>query len=137
MLKVLGIILSVLVIIATDVLIAPVQGFDNPAERSVRVINNFTDNSYTQLYVHCHSKDDDLGEHYLSKGQYTEWFFADNIWGTTLFWCHFAWNNVQKSFRVYSTKHDDERGYYCYLAIKEDGAYFYDGFQYWNKMIPW
>lgn len=139
MLKVFGIVLSVLLIIATCSLIVPVQGqdvdsFQYPLKKTVRVINNLAG---TQLSVHCHSGDDDLGQHYLHSGQYVEWSFEDNFWGTTLYWCDFAWNNVQKSFRVYSTKKDDYRGYKPYLSIRPDGAYFYDGFKFWLKKIPW
>ncbi|XP_057418805.1 S-protein homolog 29-like [Lotus japonicus] len=130
----------VLVIIASYMLTIPVQGQQGEDGHSlwqynlVRVENDLD----TTLYVHCKSKDDDLGEHYLKPGQYTQWQFRDNFWGTTLFWCNFSWNNVQKRFDVYDF-HEDECDLQCYRKIKLDGAYFYGGADkpIWEKRQSW
>ena len=48
----------------------------------------------TTLALHCKSKDDDLGVKYLQFKE-TWWFhFRPNIWGTTLFFCSFQWDQT-------------------------------------------
>ncbi|KAL5832318.1 hypothetical protein ACOSQ4_017672 [Xanthoceras sorbifolium] len=44
------------------------------AENTVVIKNDFRSNA-KYLYVHCHSADDDLGEHWLKKGQKYSWSF--------------------------------------------------------------
>ncbi|KAL5832311.1 hypothetical protein ACOSQ3_017715 [Xanthoceras sorbifolium] len=92
------------------------------AENTVVIKNDFRSNA-KYLYVHCHSADDDLGEHWLKKGQKYSWSFDVNLWGTTLFDCYAQWGNKKKSFKAY-----DFSGYYCCVAkgsvvwsLKEDG----------------
>ncbi|XP_024389506.1 S-protein homolog 20 [Physcomitrium patens] len=53
---------------------------------SVNIVNN----AGGELWMHCMSKDDDLGEKWLRRpGQTWSWGFKSNFWGTTLFWCYF------------------------------------------------
>ncbi|KAE8650839.1 hypothetical protein Csa_023860, partial [Cucumis sativus] len=40
------------------------------------------------LSIHCKSKDDDLGLHYLDIGKQFTWSFRENLWSSTLFWCY-------------------------------------------------
>ncbi|XP_057428962.1 S-protein homolog 5-like [Lotus japonicus] len=145
MLKVLVTIVSVLVIISACVLIVPVQGQEGGVDRwfwrkTVRIINDLGDDS-TQLYVHCRSKDDDIGEHYLTNGQFIEWSFNVNIWRTTLFWCNFAWNSEQQSFDIYTRKDYNTCKAQCWRSIRPDGAYFYHEYgsanPYWLKKLSW
>lgn len=73
------------------------------------------------LRVHCASKDDDLGYHDLSNGQEFMWTFSDNIWGTTLFFCHFWWGDKDKSFDVYNFQDFYVNNYWL---AKPDGFYY-------------
>jgi len=45
------------------------------------------------LYVHCKSKDNDLGLHLLHINQTFHWSFGTNILFRTLFFCSFRWEN--------------------------------------------
>ncbi|KAL3729661.1 hypothetical protein ACJRO7_026745 [Eucalyptus globulus] len=59
----------------------------------------------TTLTVHCKSKDDDLGFHYITSSW--EFSFNINFLRTTLFFCSFAWPNHFERFDIYVTKRDD------------------------------
>lgn len=39
------------------------------------------------LSVHCKSKNDDLGDHFLRVGEDFSWKFKENLFSTTRFWC--------------------------------------------------
>lgn len=138
MLKLLVTIVSVLVIIAADKSIVHVQS--QPDRIHVRIQNDLGD-FYTQLYAHCQSKDDDIGEHYIMTGHYIEWKFNMNIIGSTLFWCNFAWNSTKIRFDVYNAHHDDLHcDSQCWRSIRPDGAYFYHQYHprnQWLKKISW
>ena len=61
------------------------------------------------INVHCKSKDDDLGAHLLTPGQYFEFRFRPNFWGTTLFFCRFWWGNESHWFDIYDQNRDTTR----------------------------
>ena len=52
----------------------------------VHVVNNLSNNQ--TLFLHCKSKEDDLGEHNLTAGTEFTWKFKQNFFQTTLFWCY-------------------------------------------------
>ncbi|XP_057440033.1 S-protein homolog 29-like [Lotus japonicus] len=130
-----------LVSITTDKFIEPVQGQHGDGflgKKTVRVQNDLG-NGVT-LFVQCRSKDDDLGPHYLSNGQYQEWSFINSVFGVTLFWCNIGWNDVKKSFIVYNVDRDGHVcGSRCWRSIKSDGAYFYHQYErgQWVMEIKW
>ncbi|KAF8118856.1 hypothetical protein N665_0002s0163 [Sinapis alba] len=83
-------------------------------------------NNIKILEVHCKSKDDDLGYHYLPVGQSQEYKFRDNLWHTTLFWCHMGQGpafKFQQVFEAYSSKWSKYVGS-TYWIGREDGIYF-------------
>ncbi|XP_057444366.1 S-protein homolog 29-like [Lotus japonicus] len=143
MLKVLGTVFLLMSIIVPDKFIVPVQsqqgGRDRWPWRKIVRVQNDLGNGVT-LYVHCRSKDDDLGEHYLSNGQYQEWSFGISWIGSTLFWCNVGWNDVKHSFEAYNNGRDYLLcGSQCWRSIKPDGAYFYlerKGHR-WVKQYEW
>ncbi|KAI3469899.1 hypothetical protein Pfo_026562 [Paulownia fortunei] len=63
----------------------------------VHIINSFNDNT-DELIVHCKSGDDDLGEHFLDKGDDWHWKFRVNFFRSTLFFCHVQWGEFEKRF---------------------------------------
>ncbi|KAI5655991.1 hypothetical protein M9H77_24784 [Catharanthus roseus] len=100
---------------------------DLPIDRyTVHVINNLPSNQFL-LKIHCASGDDDLGFHNLTVNQDFNWSFRVNIRGTTLFFCHFWWQNKDKAFEVFNnyiaTKTCRTN---CYWLVREDGFYFTD-----------
>ncbi|KAG5520750.1 hypothetical protein RHGRI_033362 [Rhododendron griersonianum] len=50
-------------------------------------------NNPTPLWARCQSKDDDLGMQRINNGQSFSWKFTTNVWGSTLFLCHFYWGS--------------------------------------------
>ena len=57
---------------------------------SVNIKNGLGQNM--SLTLHCKSKDNDLGVQFLTYGQTFVFWFKRNIWGTTLFFCSFQWD---------------------------------------------
>ncbi|KAK4834159.1 hypothetical protein QYF36_017937 [Acer negundo] len=69
------------------------------SKTTIVIKNNFHSNA-NSLYVHCRSKDDDIGEHWLTVGQTIVWSFHENAWSTTLFHCYAQWGNQKKYFNA-------------------------------------
>ncbi|KAE8652322.1 hypothetical protein Csa_021997, partial [Cucumis sativus] len=61
----------------------------------IHIVNGLTKNQ--NLFVHCQSKDDDLGKINLSVGKEFNWSFKVNFWGTSLFWCYLHKPNSEYS----------------------------------------
>ncbi|KOM57721.1 hypothetical protein LR48_Vigan11g075400 [Vigna angularis] len=106
------------------------------SKKTVRVENDLTNG--ISVFLHCKSRDDDLGEHVLENGQYQEWRFRNNIAHSTLFWCAMRASNVQSSFDVYSYKADNAVCDQCNRSLRNDGLYFYNQFENkWEKKLSW
>ncbi|KAG5069416.1 hypothetical protein AAZX31_01G128500 [Glycine max] len=112
------------------------DGFFSP-KNTVRVYNRMNDNIL--VYLHCQSKDDDLGQHVLAVGEHQEWSFNDRVIGTTLFWCTMNANNVHASFEVYNMKTELMKcSSQCNRILNNSGGYFFDEFDgYWEKRLSW
>ncbi|KAM7519421.1 hypothetical protein LguiB_018383 [Lonicera macranthoides] len=119
------------------------------SEKEVHIVNGLPDNTHS-LIIRCQSKDDDLGYHTLLVGQEFFWHFHDNLWGTTLFFCHFWWQGIMdRSFDVYDYKHKNppcannkEEFQACYWLVKADGFYYSNhnaefNSSDWQKLHPW
>lgn len=81
------------------------------------------------LIIHCKSKNDDLGIHYLMVGDVFQFHFKINIWYTTLFWCHMTWGAKDTTIDVFRTGTIKEStlcqdSLKCSWYVKEDGFYF-------------
>lgn len=147
MLKVFVLVLSVLVISTTNVFIVPVQGQESGGNRwpwhkiTVRVENDLRHG--VNLLMHCHSKQDDLGQQVLSYWQGKEWSFKVNIFLTTMYWCNFRWVSdgitKEKSFKIYEARRDYKKcAAKCLRSVRGDGVYFYDEFNdIWEKEYWW
>ncbi|XP_027343145.1 S-protein homolog 5-like [Abrus precatorius] len=121
-----------LMIIAADTLTVGVH-----ARKHVRVTNLLGKDAV--LYLHCRSRDDDLGLHVLRFLQFQEWSFNNNIGGTTLFWCSLQWNDKQRSIEVYNYERDNKDcSSYCWRFLEPDGAYFYiENTRQWEHRYSW
>ncbi|XP_027188110.1 S-protein homolog 5-like [Cicer arietinum] len=93
----------------------------------------------SKLIVHCKSGDDDLGIQNLPTGGQKYWTFRPNIFGTTLFYCYFNWDNMVMSVEVFNDKHDGgECTGHCLRSVRKDGIYFLnakDGL--WERKKSW
>lgn len=72
----------------------------------VHVINKLSSDS-PQLKIHCQSKNDDLGDHYPVVNEDFNWSFCHDVFGQTLYFCHFWWDSKDKVFDVFDNR------YYC------------------------
>ncbi|XVE78044.1 hypothetical protein DITRI_Ditri13aG0112600 [Diplodiscus trichospermus] len=109
--------------------VAPQQGLPPGFTRwNVYVVNGL--NNSTTLFLHCKSKDDDLGIQNLSPGTNFTWSFQQNLFRRTLFWCYMSKdNNAHAAFKVFwqdvllfhkcSWKN-------CIWIAKDDGIYMKD-----------
>lgn len=94
---------------------------------TVRIDNEIPRDS---IRAHCKSKDDDLGMKSLASKQHFQWSFCQNIWQTTLYFCHFYWQSKQQVFNVFN----QTMGYACFFGeiaecrwiVKPEGFYYYD-----------
>lgn len=100
-------------------------------------------NNPTPLWARCQSKDNDLGMQRINNGQSFSWKFTTNVWGTTLFFCHFYWGSHNTTiFEVYNAKIGDKcwNGtihYNCYWVARPDGFYFSNDNKSWEKIHNW
>ncbi|KAH1163038.1 hypothetical protein AAZX31_01G129400 [Glycine max] len=106
-------------------------------KQTVRVYNGMNDGIL--VYLHCRSKDNDLGQHVLAFGEFQKWSFNDNLFGTTLFWCTMNASNVHASFEVYRAKTEENKcDTQCNRILKKDGGYFFNQFVgHWEKRLSW
>ncbi|KAK6914217.1 Plant self-incompatibility S1 [Dillenia turbinata] len=84
--------------------------------------------------------DDDLGVHQLGWGDEFSWSFRVNFWGSTLYSCTLKWENLTKSFDVFSVDRDVGRcmlQWQCYWKATEAGIYFSNDNQSWVKEYGW
>ncbi|KAK9755544.1 hypothetical protein RND81_01G033200 [Saponaria officinalis] len=91
-------------------------------------VKNGIQNSPNQLYVHCKSKNDDFGEHYLSYNQEVHWKFGTSIFGKlTHFTCDLKWGDKGRSFDAFVDGVETnacDRTSSAYWFACEDGIYF-------------
>ncbi|XP_060212229.1 uncharacterized protein LOC132639850 [Lycium barbarum] len=84
-----------------------------------------------QLKLHCASKDDDFGIHFLSNTQDFRWSFCEHEFRRTMYFCHFWWGSKENSFEVFNDEfrcvhkadipsaHKSE----CVWVVRPDGFY--------------
>ncbi|KAI3451078.1 hypothetical protein Pfo_007743 [Paulownia fortunei] len=94
----------------------------------VHIINSLPNNS-SPLFIHCASKDDDLGNHTLHQKDDFHWHFRINVLLSTLFFCRFRWDSKDKSYDVFNkhlapnceTYDQKVDGNICVWSIRQDG----------------
>lgn len=98
------------------------------SKQHVAITNRIVPGNGHPLVVNCASKDDDLGYHNLSLNQMYTFSFHMNLWGTTLFYCHFYWGQKKAAFKVFDKNIYGQiaqgMNTYSYEA-RTDGMYFY------------
>ncbi|CAL0311195.1 unnamed protein product [Lupinus luteus] len=88
-------------------------------KKTVHIINSLANS--INLKVHCKSKDNDLGFHDVTFGNIYKFEFGPNIFGTTLFFCTFQWNDKVHTVTVYNAATDDKRCMKnCYWIVQQN-----------------
>ncbi|KAG2712058.1 hypothetical protein I3843_04G099900 [Carya illinoinensis] len=93
----------------------------------VHVVNGLS--GQQSLFLHCKSRDDDLGTHNLGVGDEYSWSFRVNFLATTLFWCYMRTSNgLHAEFDVFWPSKGDWLSYRCnwkncIWTAKDDGIY--------------
>ncbi|KAE8660776.1 26S protease regulatory complex subunit 4 family protein [Hibiscus syriacus] len=93
----------------------------------VHVVNGLS-NGRT-LFVHCNSKDDDLGGRNLDPETDFNWSFRQHVLRRTLFWCYVSKDGAHASFKVFW---QDVLLFHkcawkdCIWIAKDDGVYIKD-----------
>lgn len=87
----------------------------------VYIVNNLPHGSEPLKY-HCASKDDDFGDRQLNVNESFTFSFCVKPFAT-LYFCHFWWNQKDKSFVVFKAKTDDSPDGKNYYSVQSDGFY--------------
>ncbi|PWA83378.1 plant self-incompatibility S1 [Artemisia annua] len=106
----------------------------------VQIENKIPD---SKVFVHCQSKDDDLGDHWLTFKQEVHWHFCENFLKTTRYRCHFEWNQKEQDLDVFNKDlgllcfmQDDNNP--CNWSTMTDGIYWYNNnTTTWLKRYDW
>ncbi|XP_057958529.1 S-protein homolog 5-like [Malania oleifera] len=114
-------------LLALVLLALSMHGFPHVVRAKIHV--NVTDSlgaASDPMTLHCQSKDNDLGPHNLSDGQFFSWHFELNFWGTTLFFCRVDWQDKFLYFNAYDYKNHPFQcdNNLCDWHVQPDGAYF-------------
>ncbi|KAK9724827.1 hypothetical protein RND81_05G101300 [Saponaria officinalis] len=109
---------------------------------NVQVINKIKDEGKgSKLYLHCKSRDDDLGMQQLLRGQHLQWHFGVNFWMTTLYFCHFYWREQNRSFVVFKAGDEDAWcDHWVFWEVRNNGFYLTcdaSKASSWVKMHNW
>ncbi|GLT44292.1 hypothetical protein SLA2020_181980 [Shorea laevis] len=116
-------------------------GLFDPELLHVRMINDIGPG--IDLIFHCFSGDDDLGEHKI--GHQVSWGFKfyTNIWGTTLFYCSFAWQDKFYYFDIFVNKRDydfddvEEHPWYLWSIVPSGPCLLNNNTEQFDICYPW
>lgn len=133
---------NLLVILFVFPLFAYVIGEDSEGlkedVRHIRITNKIDPG--VDLTFECKSRDDDFGKKVLHYNTYWEFQFRPNFWGTTRYYCWFAWRNEFKWFDIYDHNRDASECRHCVWTIQPDGPCMlnkaennYDICYFWNR----
>ncbi|KAJ8440684.1 hypothetical protein Cgig2_005116 [Carnegiea gigantea] len=70
-----------------------------------------------RLLVHCKSKNDDLGEHWLRTGESYEFKFGESFMWTSLFFCGYTFDGQKHLEDAYDATQNDCREHCCFNSI--------------------
>ncbi|KAK8618319.1 hypothetical protein V6N13_132314 [Hibiscus sabdariffa] len=94
------------------------------------------------LFLHCRSKNRDIGEKPMLKGQDYTWDTKINLLHTTLFFCNARWvGRKRMSFDAFTVGRDEQRCLHyhnsCMWSVREDGIYFSQNNATWEYSYRW
>lgn len=129
-------------------LLAMVQtSFAAPFQHWTVQISNDMQSKQT-LFLHCKSKDNDLGQQNLGFEQTFSWKFRENLWQTTLYWCYMhkkEQNHI--ALEVFWPESESKswlshrcEGEGCFWSVRDDGIYVKNNpenkFEFHAKWLP-
>ncbi|EEF44310.1 conserved hypothetical protein [Ricinus communis] len=109
---------------------------------TVHVINGLSTNQHP-LFIHCQSRDDDLGGHTLYKGGDFNFRFGVKFIGPkTWFTCDMTWGSKHQHVDVFRQKIEgsmccNDGGNICYWRAQDDGIYFSVDNEMWLLRYDW
>ncbi|KAK8992244.1 hypothetical protein V6N11_048333 [Hibiscus sabdariffa] len=94
------------------------------------------------LFLYCKSKNKDLGDRAMVKGQDYTWDTKINFLWTTLFFCNARWEGHKNiTFDAFKAKRDEQRclqyHHSCMWSVREDGIYFNKNNATWYNSYRW
>ncbi|EEF44311.1 S-protein homolog 21 [Ricinus communis] len=107
----------------------------------VHVMNGLSSNE-NPLYIHCQSRDDDLGDHTLNVGGDFNFKFRIKLIGpNTWFSCDMVWGSKHQHVDVFRQKVEGPMccadGNSCYWRAQDDGIYFSTNNVEWIRRYEW
>ncbi|EOA32861.1 hypothetical protein CARUB_v10016178mg [Capsella rubella] len=115
------------------------SGFDNP--RTTVMIHNDLEGPLPLRY-HCKSRDDDLGDWTMPPNGTWSFKFRPSIFGNTLFFCSFRWEQELHYFDIYKQNRDREFAKFgcrkCQWKIYKNGpCKFNKKTKMFDVCLPW
>jgi len=92
-----------------------------PFERKTTIVVKNELEGRQDLFLHCISKDNDLGVQHLRSNETTKWSFGVNFLLTTLFHCSFEWKGASQKFVIYDARRDFHVCDLCSWIVREKG----------------
>ncbi|GMI77463.1 hypothetical protein like AT3G24060 [Hibiscus trionum] len=94
------------------------------------------------LYLHCKSKNKDVGDRPMVTGDDYTWDTKINFLRSTLFYCNARWVDHKRiTFDAFNVTRDEIRctRYHnsCMWSVRADGIYFSDNNATWINEYPW
>jgi len=111
-----------------------------PAIYEVSIENGLSNGT---LWVHCKSRDSDLGLHMIPRNDKFAWAFKTSLWKQKLYFCGLTWDHYgRKVFDAFIDDLDFEDdkcgGRHCLWKALDDGIYLYHiKQQQLRKMYKW
>ncbi|EEF44314.1 S-protein homolog 7 [Ricinus communis] len=107
----------------------------------VHVMNGLSSNK-DPLFLHCQSRDDDLGDHTLYLGGDFNFKFRIKLFGkSTWFSCDMIWGSKHQHVDVFTEKIEGPmcciEGNSCHWRAQDDGIYFSMNNVDWIKRYDW
>lgn len=96
------------------------QGFGERTEAHVEIRNDLGHGM--DLFVHCKSRDIDVGAHLIHFNKTFSFQFRPNFWGTTLYFCKFWLKNEVHWFDIYNFGRDHKHCSKCLWKINAEGG---------------
>ncbi|XWS22408.1 hypothetical protein CRYUN_Cryun29cG0031400 [Craigia yunnanensis] len=107
----------------------------------IHIINDLSPGVPSPLYLHCKSKNKDLGQKPMLQHQDYTWDSKINLFRTTLFFCHAWWEGKQRYFVAFNARRDEDRCLWyhnsCLWSVRDDGFYFSNDNSTWTNEYPW
>ena len=107
----------------------------------IHIINDLPPNVPSVVFLHCKSKNRDIGQKSILLHQDYTWDSTINLTRTTLFFCQVWWDVKKRYFVAFKANRDEVRcrKYHnsCMWSVRGDGIYFSNNNSTWTNEYPW